>query len=78
MSYFEFDELPESTRSLISIFVSMNTGTYGENEEYYRGGYELIMYSMPNDEFVDKENNFNQILKQQLSAEDYIDLGPYA
>ena len=36
------------------------------------------MYSMPNEEFMDKEQNTNYILKKHLPSEDYIDLGPYA
>lgn len=78
MSLFELNELPEHTQALISNFISLNTGTYGENKEYYRGGYELIMYAMPNEEYMDKEQNINYILKKHLPAEDYIEIGPYA
>ena len=78
MALYELNELPDHTRALIADFISLNTGTYGENKEYYRGGYELVMYSMPNEEFMDKEQNINYILKKHMLAEDYIELGPYA
>ena len=76
--YFEFHQLPDHVQSLITDFVDLNAFSSGENREYYRGGYELIRYAMPNEELVDKEENLNMILRQRLSPDDYIDLGRYA
>ena len=58
--------------------MDLNNGTKGENEEYYRGGYELLRCAMPNEELEYKEANLNENLRSLLSAEDFIDLGPYA
>lgn len=78
MEFYKLNELPNHMQNLILNFVDFNHGTEGENEEYYRGGYELLRSAMPNEELADREANLNEILRSLLSAEDFIDLGPYA
>lgn len=78
MEFYELNELPNHMQNLILNFVDLNNGTEGQNKEYYRGGYELLRYAMPNEELADREDNLNEILRSLLSAEDYVDLGRYA